>query len=90
MGCSGSMVRKEAVLWLQDALDTLEDARVNIRGRRFHVAVERSILAVEKCLKAAILAKGKTTPKTHNLVELYHVARRLWPLPSMTRSDWLT
>lgn len=74
-------MRREAELWLRDAVETLEDARITLRARRFHVAVERSILAVEKAFKGAILAKGKAAPKTHNLVELYRVVKRLWPLP---------
>lgn len=63
---------EEARRWLSEAYDDLAWARVRGDHRELaaRVACFLSHLAAEKALKAALIAAGRTFPKTHNLLEL--------------------
>jgi len=66
------LLREEAVLWLADSDDSLKVAKDNLRLGNYHVTAFYLHSAVEKALKAAIIALRRKTPiKTHNLKRLY-------------------
>jgi len=62
----------EAQRWLSEAFDELTWARVRKDHQELApgIACFLSHLAVEKALKSALIAAGRTFPKTHNLMEL--------------------
>ncbi len=62
----------EARRWLSEAYDELAWARVRNEHQELAagIACFLSHLAAEKALKAALIAAGRTFPKTHNLLEL--------------------
>ena len=68
-------MREEALDWLESALVDLDEARkAHMRGS-YHLAVFLAHQAVEKALKAFIIAFKRTRPpRTHDLVELATVA----------------
>ena len=64
--------RNEVNLWLKDLDDTLKVASDNFTLGNYHVAAFYTHQAVEKALKAVIIAlKHKAPPKTHRLRLLY-------------------
>lgn len=63
-----TLLREEAVLWLADSDDSLKVAKDNLRLGNYHVTAFYLHSAVEKALKAAVIALRRKTPiKTHNL-----------------------
>ena len=65
-------LRNEVDLWLKDLEDTLKVAKDNFALGNYHVAAFYTHQAVEKALKAAIIAlKHKSPLKTHRLRLLY-------------------
>lgn len=64
--------RDEVRLWLADSDDSIKVAKQNFELGNYHVAAFFVHSAVERALKAAIIAlKLRTPPKTHNLKQLY-------------------
>lgn len=65
-------LRDEVKLWLADSDDSVKVARDNLALGNYHVTAFYTHQAVEKALKAAIIAlKNKTAPKTHSLKLLH-------------------
>ena len=65
-------LRDEVDLWLRDSDDSLKVAKDNMALGNYHVAALYTHQAVEKALKAAIIAlKRRLPPKIHVLDELY-------------------
>lgn len=65
-------LRGEIKLWLEDSDDSLKVARDNLASRNYHITAFCTHQAVEKALKAAVIAlKHKMPPKIHTLDELY-------------------
>ena len=56
--------------WLARAEDDLAFARVGFRENYFSQVCFLSQQVVEKCLKAFLLAKGRSYPRQHKVVEL--------------------
>ena len=68
-------MREEARDWYDGALKDLEMARLSLENNMFNWALFTAHQAVEKALKALIIAKQhKLPPKTHDLVELVEAA----------------
>ena len=68
-------MREEALDWLESALVDLDEARKAYLRGSYHLAVFLAHQAVEKALKAFIIAyKRARPPRTHDLVELATVA----------------
>jgi len=64
-------IRSEVVDWYDAALIDLEEARSAFMNKRYNWALFATHQAVEKALKAAIMAlKKKRPPKTHDLTRL--------------------
>lgn len=66
-------MRREAVNWFEGALVDLAEAEGALRAGRVNWSLFAAHQAVEKALKAAIMAGNKRPPKTHDLTELYRV-----------------
>ena len=65
-------IRSEVKLWIEDSDDSLKVARDNLAMGNYHVAAFSIHQAVEKVLKAAVIAlRHRMPPKTHVLDELY-------------------
>jgi len=68
----GPPLRDEVKLWLADSDDSMKVARDNLSLGNYHVVAFYTHQAVEKALKAAIVAlEHKAPPKTHRLRLLY-------------------
>ncbi|MEM3501767.1 MAG: HEPN domain-containing protein [Candidatus Bathyarchaeia archaeon] len=66
------LLRDEVRLWLEDSEDSWKVANDNFNLGNYHVAAYYIHAAVEKTLKAAIIAFKRRLPaKTHNLKQLY-------------------
>jgi len=78
-GAKQPLLRDEALLWITDSDDSLKVARDNLRLDNYHVTAFYLHSAVEKALKAAMIALRRKAPlKTHNLKRLYsEVADRI-------------
>ncbi len=64
--------REEVRLWLADSEDCVKVAQQNFELGNYHVAAFFVHSALERALKAAVVAfREKTPPKTHNLKRLY-------------------
>ncbi len=64
--------REEVRLWLADSDDCIKVAEQNFELGNYHVTAFFIHSALERALKAAIVAfKQKAPPKTHNLKRLY-------------------
>ncbi|RLE57216.1 MAG: hypothetical protein DRJ40_02545 [Thermoprotei archaeon] len=69
------MIREEALDWLEGALVDLNEAKEAFKRGSYHLAVFLSHQAVEKALKAYIIGfKRVRPPRSHDLLELLHVA----------------
>ena len=69
---SDRTLRSEVELWLEDSDDSLKVARDNLALRNYHIAAFYTHQAVEKALKAAVIAfKREMPPKIHVLDKLY-------------------
>ncbi len=67
-------MRIEVREWIRAAEDDLEDAMVLLEAGRFAAAAFHAHQAVEKALKASIIAlKGELSPRIHNLIYLARV-----------------
>ncbi len=67
-------IREDARWWLAAAVDDYESAQLLFKGRKYSKTIHVLHNAVEKALKAAILAERKRPPRGaggHNLVSLY-------------------
>jgi HEPN domain-containing protein len=63
---------RDVDLWLRDLADTVDAAEKNMASGVYFIAAFCIQQAVEKALKAAILAlKHEVPPKVHSLVKLY-------------------
>ncbi len=61
-------------MWLRAAEDDLEDARILLEAGRYAGAAFHAHQAVEKALKAAIIAlRGEVPPRIHNLLRLAEI-----------------
>lgn len=62
----------EAHRWLSEAYDELAWARIRSHHPELAAGIACFLchLATEKALKSALIAAGRTFPKTHNLMEL--------------------
>ncbi len=68
-------VREEALDWLEGALVDLNDAKEAHKRGSHHLAVFLAHQAVEKALKAYIIAFRRVRPpRSHDLVELLNIA----------------
>ncbi len=68
-------MREEALDWLEGALVDLNDAKEAHKRGSHHLAVFLAHQAVEKALKAYIIAFRRVRPpRTHDLVELLNIA----------------
>jgi len=68
-------MREEVRDWFDGALKDLEMARLSLGSMIYNWALFTAHQAVEKALKALIIAKRRRVPpKTHDLVELVDVA----------------
>ncbi len=64
--------REDVRLWLADADDCMKVAEQNFELGNYHVAAFFVHSALERALKAAVVAfRQKVPPKTHNLKRLY-------------------
>ncbi len=64
--------REEVRLWLADSEDCVKVAQQNFELGNYHVAAFFVHSALERALKAAVVAfREKTPPKTHNLKRLH-------------------
>jgi HEPN domain-containing protein/predicted nucleotidyltransferase len=78
-------MRKATDVWLQEAEDELESARILAEHARYRGSTLHSRQSVERCLKAMILEKGETPQRTHDLLLLRAHAERLsWKLQMET------
>jgi len=69
---SDRTLRSEVELWLEDSDDSLKVARDNLALRNYHIAAFYTHQAVEKALKAAVIAfKREMPPKIHVWDKLY-------------------
>lgn len=69
------MMRREARNWYDGALIDLEEAKSALEGGRPNWALFAAHQAVEKALKAAIVAlRRERPPRTHDLTELYRAS----------------
>jgi HEPN domain-containing protein len=72
LGAKRAVQRNEVRLWLEDSADSWKVAQQNFELGNYHVAAFYTHAAVEKILKAAIIAFRRRAPmKTHNLKELH-------------------
>ncbi len=68
--------REDVRLWLADADDCMKVAEQNFELGNYHVAAFFVHSAMERALKAAVVAfRQKVPPKTHNLKRLYFEVR---------------
>ena len=70
-------MRKSTEVWLREAEDELESARILAEHARHRGSTLHSQQAAEKCLKALIIEKGESPERTHDLVHLRSHAERL-------------
>lgn len=64
-------MRKATSVWVRDAEEEFQSAKVLYEHERYKAACYHSQQSVEKGLKAIIIEKGKKPEKTHDIVELY-------------------
>jgi len=71
-GAKKAVQRDEVRLWLEDSDDSWKVAQQNFKLGNYHIAAFYTHAAVEKILKAAIIAFRRKAPmKTHNLKALH-------------------
>jgi HEPN domain-containing protein len=64
-------VREETKLWLEQALEDLKSARLNLDIGIYYMCAFLAEQAAEKSLKALFIeTRGAVPPKTHNLLRL--------------------
>jgi len=83
----------EAQLWLRDAADYLRlaDAAFALDPPLYHRVVESCHAAVERLLKAALVAAGKSFARIHNPLPLLHSLQDAGVEVALDREDaqWL-
>ncbi|MGC9153800.1 MAG: HEPN domain-containing protein [Vulcanisaeta sp.] len=77
-----NIIREEAINWFKEANYDLARARRSLDEGDYALSVFMSQQAIEKALKAVIIAnKRMSPPKTHDLVRLYNEVSDVMPLP---------
>jgi HEPN domain-containing protein len=77
-----NIIREEALNWFKEANYDLARARRSLDEGDYALSVFMSQQAIEKALKAVIIAiKRMSPPKTHDLVRLYNEVSDVMPLP---------
>lgn len=75
--------------WLERAWDDLQFARVGLEGGFLAQACVLSQQVIEKCLKADLVSRNRSYPKTHKLADLWRLceelAQELEPLAGLFR-----
>ncbi len=67
--------------WFEYAEDDLKFAKVGLREGFYSQVCFLSQQVIEKTLKGLLVAKGKTYPKTHKLIDLYRLCGVNWLEP---------
>ncbi len=71
------MIRREALLWLDSAIEDLEDAKLLFRHERWFRAAFFTQQAVEKALKSLFFLYCRSEPpKIHTVTELYRLLEK--------------
>ncbi len=68
-------MKKEAALWLSYAYENLEVARLLLEREFFNPCLQNVQQAIEKTLKAALIARGMGIRKSHSIQEISNLLK---------------
>jgi HEPN domain-containing protein len=71
--------------WFECAEDDLKFAKIGLREGFYSQVCFLSQQVIEKTLKGCIKSQGRAFPKTHKLVDLYHLCNFKWLHPYKDR-----
>lgn len=63
--------------WLHFALDDLDGARILLRENKFNMVCFHAQQAAEKALKGYLIHNKVSSPRTHNLIELVNLCKKI-------------